>query len=394
MDKADENVGLFLYRYLQPFASQYQIYANDLLSNTQEVLVNAKEVFMQTGLNRKPLSIFAWAMVFALVAIIGFAYVKWIPYYAKVFIAQSQHSIGDSIISGQASSAPPASWNAALGYAIAYGKSIWKAMILGLVLGSGIKVLLPSQWVGGLLGRLGFRSVIRGGVLAIPCMMCTCCAAPVAAGMRQSRASVGSVVSWWLSNPILNPATLVFMGFVLGWGWALFRLVFGIAMVLGIAYLAERYAGSGETGLAGQDFPAEVHVPTGNILMRWLQEFITLGVKLLPEYLILVLLLGACRAWLFPVFGADDTMLWIVAMALAGTLFVIPTAGEVPIVQAMLALGMGAGPAAALIMTLPAISLPSLTMLGSVFSLQVRLLIAASVVFTGIMAGLCARLVF
>lgn len=349
---------------------------------------------MQTSLNKKSLSIFVWATIFILVAIIGFAYVKWIPYYAKAFIAQSQHSIGDSIIFGEASSAPPASWNAAVEYAIAYGKSIWKAMILGLLLGSGIKVLLPSRWVSDLLGRLGFRSVIRGGVLAIPCMMCTCCAAPVAAGMRQSRASIGSVVSWWLANPILNPATLVFMGFVLGWGWALFRVVFGIAMVLGIAYLAERYAGASETGSLSQSLPPEAHDSTDNILVRWMREFMTLGIRLLPEYLILVLLLGAARAWLFPVFGADDGMIWIVAMALAGTLFVIPTAGEVPIVQAMLALGMGAGPAAALIMTLPAISLPSLAMLGSVFSMRIRLVIALGVVLSGIVAGLSARLVF
>jgi hypothetical protein len=349
---------------------------------------------MQTSLNKKSLSIFVWATIFILVAIIGFAYVKWIPYYAKAFIAQSQHSIGDSIIFGEANSAPPASWNAAVEYAIAYGKSIWKAMILGLLLGSGIKVLLPSRWVSDLLGRLGFRSVIRGGVLAIPCMMCTCCAAPVAAGMRQSRASIGSVVSWWLANPILNPATLVFMGFVLGWGWALFRVVFGIAMVLGIAYLAERYADASETGSLTQSLPPEAEVSTGNILVRWMREFMTLGIRLLPEYLILVLLLGAARAWLFPVFSADDSMIWIVAMAVAGTLFVIPTAGEVPIVQAMLALGMGAGPAAALIMTLPAISLPSLAMLGSVFSLRIRLVIAIGVVLSGIAAGFSARLLF
>jgi hypothetical protein len=349
---------------------------------------------MQASVNKKPLSILVWAMIFVLVAIIGFAYVKWIPYYAKAFIAQSQHSIGDSIISGKAGFAPAASWNAAVEYAIAYGKSIWKAMILGLLLGSGIKVLLPSQWVSELLGRLGFISVIRGGVLAIPCMMCTCCAAPVAAGMRQSRASVGSVVSWWLSNPILNPATLVFMGFVLGWGWALFRVVFGIAMVLGIAYLAERYGDASETGSLSQSFPAEVDTSSDNILVRWLREFMTLGIRLLPEYLVLVLLLGAARAWLFPVFGADDSIIWIVAMALAGMLFVIPTAGEVPIVQAMLALGMGAGPAAALIMTLPAISLPSLAMLGSVFSLRIRLVIALGVVLSGIVAGLSARFLF
>ena len=349
---------------------------------------------MQTTIDKRSLTIFVWAAIFVLVAIIGFAYVKWIPYYAKAFIAQSQHSIGDSIIFGNASSAPPASWSAAVEYAIAYGKSIWKAMILGLLLGSGIKVLLPSRWVSDLLGRMGFKSVIRGGVLAIPCMMCTCCAAPVAAGMRQSRASIGSVVSWWLSNPILNPATLVFMGFVLGWGWALFRVVFGIAMVLGIAYLAERYAEPAETGSLSQGLPPEIDASTDNIFLRWVKEFSTLGIRLLPEYLVLVLLLGAARAWLFPIFGADDSMIWIVGMALAGTLFVIPTAGEVPIVQAMLALGMGAGPAAALIMTLPAISLPSLVMLGSVFNLRIRLLIAFGVVLSGIIAGVSASYLF
>lgn len=359
---------------------------------------------MQDELNKNKLIIFAWAATFALVAIIGFAYVKWIPYYAKAFVAYSQHSIGDSIIFGKASAAPPASFNAALNYALAYGKSIWKAMLLGLILGAGIKVLLPSQWVSAVLGRLGFRSVMLGGLFALPCMMCTCCAAPVAAGMRQRRASVGSVVSWWLANPLLNPATLVFMGFVLGWGWSLFRLVFGIAMVFVIAYLAERYTESKKPSLnkddlskeyaSSQHLSPEPEILTDGVMQRWAREFMSLTIKLLPEYLVLVLLLGAARAWLFPVFGADDSIIWIFALALTGMLFVIPTAGEVPIVQAMFALGMGAGPAGALIMTLPAVSLPSLVMLGKVFSLQTRLLIAISVVLSGITAGFVAKFLF
>ncbi|HEY8095808.1 MAG TPA: permease, partial [Methylobacter sp.] len=163
-------------------------------------------------MNEKRLFPFAGTMIFILVAIVGFAYVKWMPYYAKAFLAQSHHFIGDSILSGNSVSAPPVSWNAAVDYAIAYSKAIWKALLLGLILGSGIKVLLPTQWVSAALGRLGFKSVALGSLFAIPCMMCTCCAAPVAAGMRQSRASVGSVVSWWISNPVLNPATLIFMG--------------------------------------------------------------------------------------------------------------------------------------------------------------------------------------
>src|SRR3546814_21108974 len=48
-------------------------------------------------------------------------------------------------------------------------------------------------------------------------MMGTCCAAPVVNGLRQCRAASGSTAAYWLGNTILNPATLVFMGFVLGW---------------------------------------------------------------------------------------------------------------------------------------------------------------------------------
>ena len=349
---------------------------------------------MQAKFNKRPLSPIAGVVIFALVAIIGFAYVKWAPYYAKAFIAQSHHAIGDSILSGKSASVPPASWNAAADYAISYGKAIWQALVLGLVLGSGIKVLLPNQWVSAMLGRLGFRSVALGGLFAIPCMMCTCCAAPVAVGMRQSRASVGSVVSWWISNPVLNPATLVFMGFVLGWGWTLFRIVFGVAMVLVVAYLAERYAGPQEAVTLDQGLTPDVEPANGSFLARWVREFLTLTIRLVPEYLVLVLVLGAARVWLFPVLDAHDGIGWIVAMALAGTLFVIPTAGEVPIVQAMFALGMGAGPAGALIMTLPAVSLPSLAMLGRVFSLRTRIVIAAGVALSGIVAGLVAMLVF
>ena len=349
---------------------------------------------MQTRSNGKSLFPLTGLVILTLVAIIGFAYVKWVPYYAKAFLAQSQHAIGDSILSRKSASAPPASWNAALDYAVAYGKAIWQALVLGLVLGSGIKVLVPNQWVNAMLGRMGLKSVALGGIFALPCMMCTCCAAPVAVGMRQSRASVGSVVSWWMSNPVLNPATLVFMGFVLGWGWTLFRIVFGVAMVILVAYLAERYSGPHESVELEQISPADVESSSGGFLVSWLREFMALTIRLMPEYLVLVLLLGAARVWLFPVLGAHDGIGWIVAMAVAGTLFVIPTAGEVPIVQAMFALGMGAGPAGALIMTLPAVSLPSLVMLGRVFNFRTRFVIATGVAVSGIAAGLIAMIIF
>ena len=332
--------------------------------------------------------------VFVLLAVAGLFYVKWYPYYGRAFVAASQHSIGHSILMGDQASAPAPSWSAALGYALAYGNAIWKAMVLGLLLGSGVQALLPASWVQRVLGGRGFGSVLAGGLLAMPGMMCTCCAAPVVVGLRKHHAAPGAAVAFWLGNTMLNPATLVFTGFVLGWHWTLLRILLSVPMVFGLGYLANLMAG--RSPLVAVESPPVEPEPRSlaEVGKRWAQIFVRMTVRLIPEYVVIVLLLGATRAWMFPHIGPDigDQWFWIAALALAGMLFVIPTAGEVPIVQAMLALGLGAGPAAALLITLPPVSLPSLTMLGRSFPLRLLLAIAVAVVGFGILGGMLASL--
>ncbi|MCX2622473.1 SIS domain-containing protein, partial [Klebsiella pneumoniae] len=50
----------------------------------------------------------------------------------------------------------------------------------------------------------------------------------------------GGALAFWMGNPLLNPATLVFMGFVLGWQFALVRLVASLAAVVTGATLEEK----------------------------------------------------------------------------------------------------------------------------------------------------------
>ena len=332
--------------------------------------------------------------VFILLAVAGLFYVKWFPYYGRAFDAASHHSIGHSILMGDEASAPSPSWQAALDYALAYGKAIWKAMVLGLLLGSAVQALLPANAIRRVLGGYGFGSTVAGGLLGIPGMMCTCCAAPVVAGLRRQKAAPGASVAFWLGNTMLNPATLVFTGFVLGWQWTLFRIALSVPMVFGLGHLANRLAGAPPT-VADVAPPVETEPRSfGEVATRWLTIFLRMTVRLIPEYIVIVLLLGAARAWMFPHVGPmiGNEWFWIAALAVAGMLFVIPTAGEVPIVQAMLALGMGIGPAAALLMTLPPVSLPSLTMLGRSLPLRLLVTLAVSVVAFGVLAGLLATM--
>jgi len=85
-----------------------------------------------------------------------------------------------------------------------------------------------------------------------------------------------------------------------------------------------------------------------------------------------------------------DSLGWILAFAIAGTLFVIPTAGEVPIIQAILSLGVGVGPAGVLLMVLPPISVPSLAMVGGAFRLRLLATVTVAIIAIGVVGGLAA----
>ncbi|AZD54055.1 membrane protein YraQ [Pseudomonas chlororaphis subsp. aurantiaca] len=325
--------------------------------------------------------------LFVLVACVGLYFVKWSPYYAKAFLAADSHSIGASIINDQ----PSSPLNAALAYAQVYFLAIWKAAVLAVILGSLLQVLIPRDWLLRLFGRAGFGSTLRGGLFALPSMMCSCCAAPVAASMRRQNVSVGAALAFWIANPVLNPATLVFMGFVLGWGFTALRLVAGIVLVLGVSLVAQRIARPEQLPEAAVEAVVEASTANdGAFFSRWARSLWQLFWSTIPIYVLAVLVLGAARVWLFPhVEGAiGDSLLWLVPLAIVGTLFVIPTAAEIPIVQTMMTLGMGTGPAVALLMTLPSISLPSLLMLRKDFDARVLVTVAGLTMLIGVVCGL------
>lgn len=330
--------------------------------------------------------------IFIIIAATGLTYVKWWPYYDKALKAIVEHSIGSSILNMDDSASP--SWQAAWDYAITYFKAVWKAAVLGILLGTLVQSLLPSQWLLRVLGKSTFGSTAIGGIASIPGMMCSCCAAPIAIGLRKKKVSVGSALAFWIGNPTINPATLVFMTFVLSWKFTLLRLVFGIILTFGVSYLANRFAKESE--------PVEIDAPPRTdqhdvrpLWRRWFASIGSMLIRVVPAYFIAVLLLGALQVWMFPHLGtaAGNTLLAVIFFAVMGTLFVIPTAAEIPIIQAFMAAGLGAGPAAALLLTLPAISLPSLLMVRRSFPRKVVWFVVSSVVLLGIACGIAGMLI-
>jgi uncharacterized membrane protein YraQ (UPF0718 family) len=350
---------------------------------SQNLQTNTKE-----GSQNKALLI-GLPILFLLVAVVGLYIVKWNPYYAKAFKAASAHSIGNSIVTGKVQSAPAPSWATAWAYTTAYFTAVWKAVVLGLLLGSLIQVTIPKKWIKKVLGNENLGSTAAAAGASIPGMMCSCCTSPVAVGLRKSSASISASLAFLLGNPTLNPATIIFMGFVLGWKFSLFRIIMGLILVFGISTLASKYA---KDDMVKEDVLKNIDEAEeeGNLIVRWLKALLQLAIDTIPAYVIVVTLLGACRAWLFPVIGTSysNSILIVILLAVTGTLFVIPTAAEIPIIQTLMTFGLGAGPAAALLMTLPSTSLPSLLLVKRVFPRKVLVFVGVGVAVIGIVSGL------
>ncbi len=216
-------------------------------------------------------------------------------------------------------------------------------------------------------------------------------------GLRKQQIGIGPALAFFLGNPVLNPATLLFIGFVLGWQFTAIRIVFGILLVFGVAAWAARL---GDRIAPQRRVPVEfslspIEEPGRSwtyVLRTWLRELWVEAYQILPGYALIVLIIGALRAWFFPpeVTIHAASLPAIAALSVLGTLFVIPTAGEVPIVQTLMQHGMSVGPAVALLLTLPAISLPSLYIVRNVFPKRILAFATACVCAAGIVGGIAA----
>jgi uncharacterized membrane protein YraQ (UPF0718 family) len=333
---------------------------------------------------------------FIAVAVAALTWSKWYPYWEKIPVVADSHTLGTSILNGEGDGPPAPSWRAAIDYAVSYGTAIWPAMVAGLLIASAVDAFLPARRLVALFrGRRGTtQSTVSGGMLSLPSMMCTCCAAPVAVGIRRRGVPIGSALAFWLGNPVLNPAALAFMAIVLPWQFVTVRLVTGVVLVFGVAMAVGRWAGASRM-VSDPPVDPEAEGPSGvtSAGRRFLATLGRLSVRLLPEYLVVILVLGGLRGWLFPAGMADWGLLAVILCAVVGMLFMIPTAGEIPIIQGLLAAGVGLGPVGALILTLPAVSLPSLLMVRRVFPVGALVATSVSVIVLGLVgAGLLVLL--
>ena len=164
-------------------------------------------------------------------------------------------------------------------------------------------------------------------------------------------------------------------------------MVFGVGAVVGSRSASRTVDGDAvPTAGRGEQGPVSVR----GLAAGYARSLFRLAVVLVPEYAVVVLLVGGLSGWASQFDSITERLglLGLLVAAAVGALVVLPTGGEIPVLLGLSALGAGAGLLGVLLVTLPALSLPSLVMVARALSPRVAALSAVAVVGGGLAAGL------
>jgi hypothetical protein len=137
---------------------------------------------------------------------------------------------------------------------------------------------------------------------------------------------------------------------------------------------------------------------------EWLESTWTLGRQIFPLLLVGVFISGILLGrpghegvipaeWIRPAVGGNS-FLANFASSVVGAFMYFATLTEVPILQGLIGSGMGKGPALALLLAGPALSLPSMLVLRSIMGMKKTAVYVALVIMMATLTGLAYGALF
>jgi uncharacterized membrane protein YraQ (UPF0718 family) len=281
---------------------------------------------------------------------------------------------------------------------------------------------------------------VSGGILAV----CSCTILPLFAGIHKRGAGLGPAIAFLYSGPAINILAIVYtarlLGYDLGIARAIGAIFFSIIIGLIMAFIwrkeeQNKKEDDPELILPESEKPkhegitilyfavlvgilifgaAKKWLATGILLAilflilyrwfkrdelkEWLYQTWDLGKKIFPILLVGVFITGMFKA-IIPqhvvehLVGGNGLRANLIA-ALFGAFMYFSTLMEVPILRALMDLGMGKGPVLTMLLADPALSLPSIIVLTRIIGWKKTLIYVGLVVIMSTMVGMAFGTLF
>jgi uncharacterized membrane protein YraQ (UPF0718 family) len=289
---------------------------------------------------------------------------------------------------------------------LAYGVNLWDGNAIGmffamLLAGAAAGMFAPAARLRGVLTRRGAAGAGVGGVLGVPLMMCSACSAPVSLGFRRSGASVETSLGVIVGSALFNPIGLVAMFVALPLSMGVSRVGFGLLALFLLVPLAARWSRRELGEIDSCALPTlAVDAPRApeetwraaavGAARDWLRSSAEVAWRLGPVMLAATLLVGMVFTLLPPQTLSDRAAAGILAVVVAaavGTLLQTPALFEIPLVLGLLFLGLGVGPAVALLITAPAPGLITLALTRRELGWRAPFVLMAGTFTAGVTGG-------
>jgi len=275
---------------------------------------------------------------------------------------------------------------------------------------------------------------VSGTILAV----CSCTILPLFAGIHKRGAGLGPAIAFLYSGPAINVLAIVYtarlLGFDLGLARAIGAISFSIIIGLIMAFIwrkeeLEKEKNASELILPESEKPkhegitilyfavlvgillfgaAKKWLAFGILLVilllilyrwfkkdelkNWMYQTWDLGKKIFPILLIGVFIAGMMKV-LLPqtvvehLVGGNGLRANFIA-SIFGAFMYFSTLTEVPIIKALMDLGMGKGPALALLLAGPALSLPNMIVIAGIMGIKKTAVYVFLVVIMATMTGM------
>ncbi|MFA5629074.1 MAG: permease [Dehalococcoidales bacterium] len=281
---------------------------------------------------------------------------------------------------------------------------------------------------------------VSGAILAV----CSCTVLPLFAGIFKRGAGLGPAIAFLFSGPAINILAIVYSAKLLGWDIGIARIIAAIVFSVVIGLIMELIFQKKNPNGNDNLFPKPESEPTGKTIwqqiifigvlvgilifaasknwivtgiffvglaiilrqwfkrdeiIQWLNETLHFTKLIIPWLLIGVFLAGILTyiipQTLVTAYVGGNTIIGNFIASVFGALMYFATLTEVPIVKAFLDLGMGKGPALALLLAGPSLSLPSIITLSRIMGLKKTLtyvlLVIIMATLTGYLFGFIAK---
>ncbi len=319
-------------------------------------------------------------------------YLKWSGAYLKYQAAAASNSMTEWLYL-----AGGPLWQQPFLFTAAYFRDIWWATLLGLLAGGALMAFFPAGTFGKNLQGEGLGKCLVGAMAASPLMMCACCSSLLVPSLRQKGAGIGPSLAFWMASPSLHLGGIAIIATLFSVEAALFRLLLAVGTTVGVAFFLGKRMGAEQipppSSLKGfLDLPES---SSASFIQQWLGTTLRLARALLPVAVVATFIIGLLKTYLFsehfPLLQQTGPI-HLLGVSLLGTLMMVPTLGEIPLVLSLMQLGLSPSSAVVLLYSLPVVNLPSLFIVGRYLGWKVALAIGLMVTAVSFAGGLIWQL--